>query len=335
MRDEKKSGRHLQELFLATTYRAPFRQHLPVAVCLSPDILKQFQLFLTYSEQKANLSKVMGELRFDEVGYWSEIKLEILKEYASAYSRILSAQKAPALSHAYIDAFAGAGMHLAKHTGTFVLGSPLNALQVAPPFREYHLIDIVPEKIENLRNLVGDRKDVFIHQGDCNQILLETVFPRVQYQAYRRGLCILDPYGLDLDWQVISTAGKMKTLDMFLNFPVADINRNVLWRDPRAVDSAQIARLNKYWGDDSWRETAYRTDTTLFGEPEKQTNEAVAEAFRTRLVKVAGFARVPEPMPMRNTKGAIVYFLYFASQKGTAEEIALDIFEEYKTRGSA
>jgi three-Cys-motif partner protein len=275
----------------------------------------------------------MSELRFDEVGYWSEIKLEIIKEYASAYSRILSAQKSPALSHIYIDAFAGAGMHVAKHTGAFVQGSPLNALLVSPPFREYHLIDILPEKIDSLQDLVGKREDVFIHQGDCNQILMDTVFPRVKYEAYRRGLCILDPYGLDLDWQVISTAGRMKTLDVFLNFPVADMNRNVLWRDPDAVETSQKARLNKYWGDDSWREIAYRTDTNLFGDPEKQPNEVVADAFRARLVKVGGFAKVPKPMPMRNTRGAIVYYLYFASQKGTAEGIVTDIFKKYELRG--
>ena len=73
------------------------------------------------------------------------------------------------------------------------------------------------------------------NEGDCNQILLENVFPRVRYEDYRRGLCILDPYGLDLDWNVISRAGQMKTIDLFLNFPVADMNRNVLWRDPERV----------------------------------------------------------------------------------------------------
>ena len=275
----------------------------------------------------------MAELRFDEVGYWSEIKLEILKEYASAYSRILSAQKAPALSHVYIDAFAGAGMHITKGTKTFVLGSPLNALFVSPPFREYHLIDIISEKIENLKALVGQRDDVFIYQGDCNRILTDTVFPRIKYEAYRRGLCILDPYGLDLDWQVLLSAGKTKTLDVFLNFPVADMNRNILWRDPEAVDSSQRERLNKYWGDSSWREIAYRTDTTLFGTPEKQTNETVAEAFRTRLIKAAGFSRVPRPVPMRNTKGTIVYYLFFASQKDRAENIVNDIFRKYEGRG--
>ena len=145
---------------------------------------------------------------------------------------------------------------------------------------------------------------------------------------------MLDPYGLHLDWRVIHTAGQMKTLDIFLNFPVADMNRNVLWRNPNAATDVQKARLDAYWGNKSWREIAYRTDTTLFNEPEKQPNETVAEAFRDRLRKVAGFARVPKPLPMRNNRGAIVYYLYFASQKDTAETIVLDIFRKYEKRGS-
>ena len=31
-----------------------------------------------------------GGLCFDEIGYWSEIKLDIVKEYAQAYSKILA-----------------------------------------------------------------------------------------------------------------------------------------------------------------------------------------------------------------------------------------------------
>ncbi len=103
-----------------------------------------------------------SQLEFDEIGYWSEIKLEILKEYASAYSKILAAQKNPALEHVYIDAFAGAGMHVTKLTKNFVSGSPLNALLVQPPFREYHLIDIAPEKVESLRGLIQTQKNISI-----------------------------------------------------------------------------------------------------------------------------------------------------------------------------
>jgi len=32
----------------------------------------------------------MSPIRLDEVGYWSEIKLDIVREYAKAYSTILN-----------------------------------------------------------------------------------------------------------------------------------------------------------------------------------------------------------------------------------------------------
>ena len=274
------------------------------------------------------------QLQFDAIGDWSEIKLEILKKYAAAYSTILSAQTKASLFHVYIDAFAGAGQHVSKATQEFVPGSPLNALAVQPQFREYHLIDIAPEKIENLRELIGIRKDVFIYQGDCNEILLRDVFPRVQYTQYRRGLCVLDPYGLHLDWNVISTAGHMKSLDVFLNFPVQDMNRNVFWHNPEGVDESQILRMNLFWGDESWRNVVYETKWNLFNLPEKEPNEVIAEAFRQRLKGVAGFDRVPEPLPMKNSKGAIIYYLFFASQNKTAEKIAHEIFAKYRKHGS-
>jgi three-Cys-motif partner protein len=270
-------------------------------------------------------------LQFDEIGIWSEIKLAIIREYAEAYSTILSAQKVR-FSHVYIDAFAGAGQHISRSTQEIIPGSPLNALAVRPTFDEFYLIDIKQDKIDNLRELVGDRKDVHLFQGDCNDILLRNVFPHVQYAQYRRGLCVLDPYGLHLDWKAISTAGQIRTLDVFLNFPVQDMNRNVFWRDPDRVDKSQIQRMNAFWGDESWRNIAYDTKRNFFGFPEKEPNETIAEAFRKRLSEVGGFRHVPDPIPMRNSIGAIVYYLFFASPNETAARIAREIFDKYRSK---
>jgi three-Cys-motif partner protein len=285
-------------------------------------------------EKEEQVMSTPKGLKFDEIGYWSEIKLDIVKDYASAYSKILTAQKKPALQHVYIDAFAGAGVHLSKKTGEFVAGSPANALLVRPPFREYHLIDIDRQKVAQLEELADGRDDVHIYEGDCNQILLSKVFPNVRWEQYRRGLCLLDPYGLHLQWRVIESAGKMRSMDMFLNFPVADMNRNVLWRHPEGVDPADVKRMNEFWGDESWRQVAYTTEKDLFKHLEKEENDAVAEGFRQRLLKVAGFKHVPEPLPMRNSKGATVYYLFFASQKPAAEHIITDIFNRYRQRGT-
>ena len=268
----------------------------------------------------------------DEIGPWSEVKLEILRRYATAYSTILSKQTMPSLRHVYVDAFAGAGVHLSRTTGEMVPGSPVNALLVNPPFREYYLIDLDGDKAKGLRDLIGDRTDVHIYHGDCNTILLEDVFPRVRYEDYKRGLCILDPYGLHLDWRVIKTAGSTKSLDVFINFPIYDININVLHHDPSSVSPAHAARMSAYWGDDSWKAVAYEeTDPDLFGnvDLEKISNEKFAAVFRTRLREVAGFKRVPEPLPMRNSNGSIVYYLFFASQKGTGEDIVTYIFDKF------
>ena len=98
--------------------------------------------------------------KYDEIGYWSEVKLDILKEYATAYSTILAAQKSPSLHHVYIDAFAGAGVHKSKTSGEFVPGSPTNALHVQPPFREYHLIDLDAKKAAALEEIARQRKDM-------------------------------------------------------------------------------------------------------------------------------------------------------------------------------
>jgi hypothetical protein len=60
---------------------------------------------------------------------------------------------------------------------------------------------------------------------------------------------------------------------------------------------------------------------------------AIADAFRRRLKEVAGFENVPEPAPMRNSLGFVVYYLFFASQKPVAQNIVTDIFKKYREQG--
>lgn len=201
----------------------------------------------------------------DHIGYWSELKLEILNKYAVAYSRILAADRN--LSHVYIDAFAGSGRHVSRRTREVVLGSPLIALTVQPPFDKFYLIDLNGDKVARLQKEAAGRPDVCIYPGDCNQILLEKVFPNVRYEQYRRGLCILDPYKLNLHWEVLEEAGKLGTLDIFFSFMVGDANRNILWR--RHANAHQRERLTRCWGDDSWEDVMYRpaAQGNLFEQP--------------------------------------------------------------------
>jgi three-Cys-motif partner protein len=120
---------------------------------------------------------------------------------------------------------------------------------------------------------------------------------------------------------------------MFLNFPVMDMNRNAIWRNPDKVSTSGVARMTKFWGDESWREAAYAESRqlTFFGkEMKKQDNEQIVAAFRKRLKEIAGFKFVPQPLPMTNSMNAVVYYLFLASPKAVAEKIITSIFDKYR-----
>src|SRR5215217_9723554 len=111
----------------------------------------------------------MGNIKYSEIGFWSEAKLDIILKYARAYSTILN--KRERLTHIYIDAFAGPGLHRAKLSGRPVAGSPLNALKMSPPFAEHHFIDLDNKRVQALEELAGTRLDARVYHSDCNKIL--------------------------------------------------------------------------------------------------------------------------------------------------------------------
>jgi three-Cys-motif partner protein len=278
----------------------------------------------------AGRSMTAASLKFDEINYWSELKLEIIEKYGAAYAKVLGATR---LKKFYIDGFSGAGRHISKQTGQQIEGSPARALRISPPFDRYYFIDMNPKKTKYLQKLCDGRSDVSIHTGDCNAYLTTQLLPTIQYEDYKRALCLLDPYGLHLDWEVMLQAGQSKAIDMFLNFPVMDMNMNAIWHNPDKAPQDGIDRMNRFWGDESWREAAYAESDqgNFFGrELVKQDNNAIVKAFQKRLKDVAGFEFVPDPLPMRNSNKAVVYYLFFASQKPVAKKIITDIFDKYR-----
>jgi hypothetical protein len=70
----------------------------------------------------------------------------------------------------------------------------------------------------------------------------------------------------------------------------------------------------------------------VFGYEEKTNNEAITEAFRERLLSIAGFKHVSRPLAMRNSRDAVVDYLFFASPKPVALETVDDIFKKHEKR---
>jgi len=277
-------------------------------------------------------------MKLDNIGIWSEIKLDIIKEYADSFTKIMKSQEW-CKGYVYIDAFAGPGVHISKRTGELIPGSPWNAIEIDNPFTEYHYIDIDKKKTEFLSGLTGDRTDINIYQEDCNEILTEKILPSLPYKSYKRALCILDPYGLHLNWETIMTAAQQRTTEIFLNFPLMDMNRNVLHKNLFSVESDQIERMNRFCGTDEWQEILYKEDNqmNLFGDTYRikvvDSNAKLSNWFKKeRLQKTAGFKFVPEPMLMRNSTGGPLFFLFFASHNEKGKKIVTDIFNKYRKK---
>lgn len=275
-----------------------------------------------------------GDFQFDQIGRWSELKLEIVEKYGAAYTTAFIGPKGRRLKKYYIDAFSGAGIHLSKETGRQIEGSPARALKVRPPFDHFYFIDLNPEKTAYLQNLCKGRHDVDIVTDDASSYLTQKLLPNIQYTKFNRALCLLDPYGLHLDWEVVRQAGQSRAVDIFLNFPVMDMNRNAIWRNPERAPREGIERMTRFWGDDSWRRAAYADSAQyqFFSVPDrvKQDNDAIVGAFRERLKMIAKFDFVPEPLPMKNSNNAVVYYLFLASPKAVAKKIIEEIFAKYR-----
>ncbi len=270
----------------------------------------------------------MADPQYDEVRPWSRVKHAIVREYIQAYSRVIAAQAN--LKHVYVDAFAGSGMLENAETGEGSAGSPIIALDIKPPFHEYHFIELDERKARILREHVGDRGTV--HTGDCNEVLLNSALPLCRWGDHRRGFWLLDAYGMDYSWDVIAAAGAERGVEVMLNCPIHDINRNALWLDPSRLPPGRMERMRRFWGDDSWRDAVYEKQAALFGdEPgyRKLPYGQIVRAYCDRLRRIAGFPYVVDPLLVRTPSQKPLYYLVFASHNGIGAKIAGDVFKKH------
>ena len=114
-----------------------------------------------------------------------------------------------------------------------------------------------------------------------------------------------------------------------------DMRRNVLLTNPNEVSIDNIRRMDDFWGNHSWKDIAYIQRTNLFGDTIdlKQNIKLITSAFAKRISDIAQFKYIPEPIPMRNSRSSLLYFLFFASNNKTGNNILTDILKKYRDRG--
>jgi three-Cys-motif partner protein len=278
--------------------------------------------------------------KVDAIGPWSKEKLTLLKEYLAAYTSILNRKRSSPpkpdewpRAIIYIDAFAGSVTPWDKEAQEYIAGSPVVAISTVPNFDEFVFIDKDCKRLkENIAPLQGEYndKDIKIYHGDCNEVLCRDVLPHYSPKCGKRAFIFLDPYGLELRWSTVEAIGETKVFDVFINFSVMGVYRQLGDSPPDEVNRRCIDDM---MGCNDWFEAVYQESQqfTLPGLGAKlerqghQLAERLAEFYRKRLATC--FECVSRAVIMRNSKGGPLYALILASQKRLAVDKMHEIFD--------
>jgi three-Cys-motif partner protein len=265
-------------------------------------------------------------------GQWTQQKLEVLKEYLSAYTKIFVRNaKAQFFETNYVDAFAGTGeiprpklqglfeddLDLLRAEEEFRKGSVTRALEVDPPFNHYVFIEKDSKKCGELRALAKDfpQRDIKVVNDDANTALSE--WCRQLDTKHQRAVVFLDPFGASVEWRVIEAIAGTRAVDLWILFPYSAISRMLV--NDRMPPKSWAQRLTRIFGNAEWEKEFYSTSSwksLITDEPVKRVyrtadQEQITKFFVTRLQKK--FAAVANPGFLFNSKGSLLFVLLFAA----------------------
>ena len=294
-----------------------------------------------------------------EVGLWAREKLEYLRKYLHAYTTILH-KKVHEIDNLkgyfYVDAFAGPGMlqirkrksisseqlwllELSEYAMSdstdvqqYISGSPRIALELRRPFTDYVFVEIDSEKIHELKKLKDEFKNlparIHIRQQEC-EVYLRNLLDRCKGQWNQwRGIVFLDPFGMQVPWELISMIGTTHSIEVVINFPVGmAINR--LLKKSGDFSKSERSKLDLYFGTDQWFELLYRQEQNLFGSNVSKISQAgdvLVAWYCERLEEV--FGHVSPPREIQTPDGTPLYYLIWAGPNETGAKIATDVLRQ-------
>ncbi len=272
-------------------------------------------------------------------GKWTEQKIGIFTKYLRAYLDIMARYDFELI---YFDGFAGCG-EIEANAGyeTLIEGvaSKVVELEHKRKFDIYYMVDLDQAKASSLKVKMKAKspdKNIHVVSGDCNTKLKDLAKFISEKKQKRRALAFIDPFGMQVDWASIASMDGLG-VDIWLLVPSGAVNR-MLKKDGKISD-AWMRKLEKFTGLNESEIIArfYREDEslTLFGteivvEKQDKIFKKIIDAYRDQLGTIFKF--VSQPLPLRNSKGAILFHFLLGSQNAAALKIANEIIgKEFNT----
>lgn len=291
-------------------------------------------------------------------GDWTEEKLERVRKYLAAYTRLLKGNQGARKKFKiiYVDAFAGTGYRSKKKRKAypilslfeelkeeheheaFTKGSARVALEINPPFDFYLFIENDSEyanELDRLKTEYPEKADGIKIVGENANTYLKKWCARPLWGKFR-AVVFLDPYGMQVEWSLIEAIAKTQAMDLWILFPLGVAVNRLLTKNeepPKAWSEA----LTRIFGTDEWDKAFYKqkTDLTILGELESTTKvadlEAIGRFFVDRLRTIFPFV-ADNPLPLRNSTNNPLYLLCFAAGNPNGGPTAVKIAEHILRR---
>ena len=255
----------------------------------------------------------------------------------------------------YFDGFAGSGSRSEKEKTKeqdyacevfgpeFLDGRELDVYQGAAErvvrleetmrgFDFYYFIDKFEENLTRLELKLANYPTKGLCQfrvGDANEQALQ-LGNALKKDSRLKCLCLLDPFGMTLDWKTIEALSG-KSIDLWILLPTGVIVNRLLKTNG---DFLHLDTLQTHFGmgEDELRAWFYekKQQTDLFGQQmewfQKKDNpiQRIAELYIERLGELFPYV-TPEPLVMRNKNNVPIYHFVCASFNQTAVKIAQQI----------
>lgn len=264
-------------------------------------------------------------------GHWTQEKLEKLAKYLHAYTKIFKKNpRAVFFQTTYVDAFAGTGTlpalglpgqmfpELSEGVEDYQKGSVRRALEVEPQFDHYVFIEKDKNRFSELEAIKRKfrSRDIRLANEDANEFLRE--WCRRFDSGKSRAVVFLDPFGANVDWDVIKLIAKTKAIDLWLLFPLFAVNR-MLIKDQKPP-KGWGHRLTQIFGTADWENEFYTSNKPQLGLFEAEGFEMIVKVadaqkisdfFKRRLENE--FIAVAKPLILYNSRRSPLYLFCFAA----------------------
>ncbi len=201
------------------------------------------------------------------------------------------------------------------------------------PFDEYIFVEKDQDRCIQLKLLKRNNKNIQIENEDANNFL-----QNLQKDWRRcRGVLFLDPFATEVEWATIEKIASYKALDTWILFPTSAIARMLpREREPDSISPKWVNRLNRIYGDESWR-GLYSIDPqlSLFGGEQQQRQEGInglISIYKNKLAQLFDDRFLNRSRTLKNSNNSALFeFLFCVGNPngiGPAKRIAEYILKD-------